>query len=41
MMQSDWGWSLGEGANFYLAEGIKIELFGIIRYRKQFGTNFL
>ena len=23
MMWSDWGWSLGEGANYYLAEGLK------------------
>ena len=38
---SDWGWNFGEGANFYfLAEGLKIELFGIIRQRKQFVTNF-
>ena len=31
MMWSDWGWSLGEGANFILAEGLKIGFFGIIR----------
>ena len=41
MMWSDWGWSLGEGAHFILAEGLKSEFFGIIRYRKQFGTNFM
>ena len=29
MMWSDWGWSFGEGANFYfsLSEGLKIEFF--------------
>ena len=31
MMWSDLGWSFGEGANFILAEGLKIEFFGIIR----------
>ena len=41
MMWSDWGWSLGEGASFILVEGLKIEFFGIIRWRKQFGTLFV
>ena len=40
MCVDDVGWS-GDGASFILAEGLKIEFFGIIRYRKQFGTNFL
>ena len=31
MMWSDWGWSLREGANFILAERLKLEFFGIIR----------
>ena len=26
---------------FILPEGLKIEFFGIIRYKKQFSTNFL
>ena len=29
MMRSDWGWNLGEGANFYLAEGLKIEFLAL------------
>ena len=27
MMWSDWGWGLGEGANFYFSWGTKIEVF--------------
>ena len=41
MMWSDWGGALERVQIIILAEGLKIELFGIIRERKQFGTNFL